>query len=48
LAGRIVETNYPSLQEGTVTINVSALPQGIYFVKIYTEKGIETQKIVKK
>jgi uncharacterized repeat protein (TIGR02543 family) len=29
-------------------LNVSALPQGIYFVKIETEKGIVTKKFVKK
>ena len=29
------------------TINVSLLPHGVYIVKIYTEKGIVTQKIVK-
>ena len=28
-------------------IHVSALPQGIYFVKLETEKGIVTKKIVK-
>ncbi|MCL2102352.1 MAG: T9SS type A sorting domain-containing protein [Fibromonadales bacterium] len=29
-------------------INVSALPQGIYFVKIETDKGIVSKKIIKK
>jgi hypothetical protein len=28
-------------------INVSELPQGIYFVKIETDKGVVTRKIVK-
>jgi ribosomal protein L32 len=28
-------------------INVSALPRGIYFVKVETDKGIVTQKFVK-
>jgi len=46
LSGRIVETNYIS-QPGTATINVSALPAGVYFVRMYTEKGIMTKKIIK-
>ena len=37
VTGKIVENS----------TNVSALPQGIYFVKIETDKGIITQKIVK-
>jgi len=32
---------------GTATINVSALPQGIYFVKIYTDKGVVIKRFVK-
>jgi len=32
---------------GTATINVSSLPQGIYLVKIYTDKGIVTERFIK-
>jgi len=47
LAGRIVETqNFASLQ-GNITINVSSLPQGIYLVKIYTDKGIKVERLIK-
>jgi len=28
-------------------INIAHLPAGVYFVKIYTEIGIQTQKIIK-
>jgi len=48
--GRIVavETLHAtSLRNGTATINVSNLPQGVYFIKIETEKGIVTEKFVK-
>ena len=33
--------------EAEATINISHLPAGIYFVKIKTETGIQTQKIIK-
>jgi len=47
IAGRTVETqNFASLQRNT-TINLSSLPQGVYLVKVYTDKGVVTQKIVK-
>ena len=35
------------LQEGNATINVSALPSGVYFVKITTDNGIVTKKFIK-
>ena len=48
VAGRVVETRLiASLHEGTATINVSTLPQGVYLVKIHTDKGVVTQKVVK-
>jgi len=48
LAGRTVEVlRATPLQEGNTTINVSALPQGVYLVKVYTDKGIITKKVVK-
>ena len=33
--------------DGTTTINVEFLPSGVYFVKITTENGTITQKIIK-
>jgi len=33
--------------ENTIVINVSNLPNGIYFVMIKTEKGIVTKKVIK-
>ena len=58
IAGRIVlaPSNSPKGGElsppywggvGGGAINVSALPTGIYLVKIYTDKGIVTQKFIK-
>ena len=35
------------IRQNETTINVSALPQGIYFVKITTDKGIVTRKLIK-
>ena len=38
--------NYPSLQS-TTTLNLSHLPAGMYFVRITTEEGVVTKKVVK-
>ena len=47
-AGRTVETHgCASLQNGTVTINISTIPQGVYMVKVYTDNGVAVRKIVK-
>jgi hypothetical protein len=44
----IVETdNYPSLQQPATTFDISNLPAGIYFIRITTDNGIITKKIVK-
>ena len=43
ITGKIISTFNSQLS----TINVSSLQQGIYFVKIETDKGIVTRKIVK-
>ena len=44
ISGRAVETwTAASLQ----TINVSSLPQGVYFLKIETYKGVVTKKFIK-
>jgi len=48
LSGRAVETRLiASLHKDNATINVSSLPQGIYFVKITTDKGMVTRKFIK-
>ena len=44
LAGRAV---FGQPQGSPLQINVSALPAGIYLIKIHTEKGIVTRKVVK-
>jgi len=33
--------------QGNTTINVSSLPQGVYLVKIYTDKGVVTKRFIK-
>jgi len=43
LSGKIIYQFYNLRNQ----INVSALPQGIYFMKLETDKGIVTEKIVK-
>jgi len=49
LSGRIVETQcIVSPQNGALKINLSALPQGVYMLKIYTDSGVEVKKVVKK
>ena len=52
--GRKVGEKFPSNtlegcqpQADGVVVNVSHLPTGIYFIKIETEKGIITKKVVK-
>jgi len=48
IAGRVVLGVFNTPLQGVATINVSHLPQGIYFIKIYTEKGVIVDKVVKK
>jgi hypothetical protein len=36
-----------SLQDDTTTLDISCLPSGIYFVRIQTENGTVTRKIIK-
>jgi len=48
LSGRAVETlRAPFLQQNGAIINVSALPQGIYLLKVYTDEGLAIRKVVK-
>ncbi|MDR2684535.1 MAG: T9SS type A sorting domain-containing protein, partial [Prevotellaceae bacterium] len=47
LAGRTAGTNnYLSAQQGAAAINISHLPEGVYLVKIYTDKGVAAHKII--
>ena len=49
LAGRIVEGYYMCTNENSnVIINVSTLSEGLYLLKINTDKGIITEKFIKK
>jgi Secretion system C-terminal sorting domain len=36
-----------SLREGVNRISISILSSGVYFINIYTEKGVSTKKIIK-
>jgi len=48
ISGRVVETwHAASLQNGLQKLSVSALSQGIYIVKIYTENGLVIRKVMK-
>ena len=48
LSGRAVETlRATSLQNSVQTINVSALSQGVYLLKIQTNEGLAIRKLVK-
>ncbi len=45
--GKVVESNKLSRSQTEHEFNIGKLPQGIYFMKIQTEFGIQTQKIIK-
>jgi hypothetical protein len=46
--GCMVKTRFiASPQNGTTTLDISCLPSGIYFIRITTETGTVTKKIVK-
>jgi hypothetical protein len=46
--GRMVKTRFiASLQDDTTTFDISCLPSGIYFLRIQTENGVVTKKVVK-
>ena len=47
IAGRIVHRVPCTVNRETVEVDISHLPSGIYFIKIDTEQGIITKKIVK-
>jgi hypothetical protein len=39
--------NWRGVSEGRGEVNISHLPPGIYFIRITTENGIVTRKVVK-
>jgi len=46
--GRMQKLNQiPEIEKSEIVINISHLNTGIYFVKIITETGVQTQKIIK-
>ena len=48
IAGRTLETRIKrSYANGTFTLNVSALPQGTYLLKLYTDRGVLVERFVK-
>ena len=46
--GRSVYIAHPSRREGLSGLDISHLPSGIYFVRIATENGVVTRKVVKR
>ena len=46
--GRCVYIAHPSLREGLGGLDISNLPTGMYFVRITTENGAVTKKVVKR
>jgi hypothetical protein len=44
---RIVIPNGAQQNEESQTINISAFPAGIYFLRIQTEKGVVVKKVIK-
>lgn len=44
----ILKSSNSQISKSSNSINVSALPQGVYFVRIATEAGITVHKIIKK
>ena len=47
LTSKIIVANHKLQFANSILINLSSLPQGIYFVKIYTDKGVKIEKIIK-
>jgi hypothetical protein len=45
--GRCVDIAHPTLRGGLRGLYISHLPSGIYFVRIQTDKGVVTRKVVK-
>ena len=46
LTGKLLQTKN-KLNNKTITINISYLPAGLYLIKAYTDKGIETGRVIK-
>jgi len=47
LSGCTVETWRAASLQNSATINISALPQGVYLIKVYTDKGLVVSKVMK-
>jgi hypothetical protein len=45
LGEKVMDKN--AIRSNEVKLDVSQLPSGIYFVKIFTEKGVLTKKLMK-
>jgi hypothetical protein len=45
IQGRLLETD--TVQSENATLDISAKPKGVYFVKVTTDKGIKVEKIIK-
>jgi hypothetical protein len=46
--GQIVETSHMASPQGRATINVSNLSDGMYYVRVTTDSGVVTKKLVKR
>lgn len=46
--GRLLKTNNPTYRQSEIEVKLGELSNGIYFLKIQTSLGIQTQKIIKK
>ena len=47
IVGKMQESRISEIGQSEIILDISHLPSGIYFVKLKTDKGIVTQKIVK-
>ncbi|HAA11232.1 MAG TPA: hypothetical protein DCE41_05825 [Cytophagales bacterium] len=45
LEGRMVRTQAPT--SGSIELDVRALPAGVYLLRVATEKGVVTRRVVK-
>jgi hypothetical protein len=45
--GRLLTTNVPKINQSEMEVNLNGLSEGIYFLKVQTNFGTQTQKIIK-
>jgi hypothetical protein len=45
--GRLLTTNVPKINQSEMEVNLNMLSEGIYFLKVQTNFGTQTQKIIK-